>query len=112
MGHESLNKEQISGRRRVRGRQVVLNDRTRLSWSAGPCTVLQRLLLGSGCTVRLQWVDAMPVTSEQARDQPSPTLKKGAGASVVSYGHIGIKCLLYTSALFVSPSSQDTSLNN
>ena len=91
---------------------MVLSDRTRLSWSAGPHTVLWRLLFGSGCTVRLQWVDAMPVTSEQARDQPSPTLKECGVASILSYRHIGIKCLLYTSALFFSPCSQDTLLNN
>lgn len=76
MGHGSLNKwkQQSSGGRHVRGRLVVLSDGTRLSWSAGPRTMLRRLLFGSGCTVWLQRVDAVPVAPKRARDQPLPTL--------------------------------------
>lgn len=53
----------------------------------------------------------MLMTPEQAQDRPSPTIKEPCVASILSYKHIGIKRLPYTSALFFSPSSQDTSLN-
>lgn len=112
MSLETNGKQQISGSRCVRGRLVVLSDRTSPSWSVWPHTMLQRSRFGSGCIFWLQWVDAMPATPERAGVQPLPTLEEQGAASVLSCRHIGIKWLLYTSALLFSPSSKDTLLNN
>lgn len=86
---------------------MVPSNRMRLNWSAGPSAVLQQSPFGSGCILQLQWVDAMPVIPEQAQDQPSPTLKDCEVVSVLSYRHIEVKCLAYT-----SPASAVTALLN